>query len=85
MFEMKDDRSFTQDELIKNLLFYDWSSEGEKINKTFLILLNAYLGSEPCDSAEPGDRQEIAFHLVILQETIKRLKHLEILNIKKTA
>jgi len=87
MLEKKDERSYgaMREELIENLLFYDWSSEGAKMNKTFLILLDAYLGSELCDSADPDARQEIAFHLVILHGAIENLQHLSLLKLQKTA
>lgn len=85
MHDNQDERLPSLGELIENLLFYDWSSECCKINRTFLLLLDAYLGSEMCESANPEARQEIAFHLVMIHETIEKLKQLELLNTKKTA
>lgn len=68
-----------QNELVEELLFYDWSIEGSKINKTFLLLLNAYMGSDGCDSSTPEARQETAYHLVMMQDTIEKLQQLQLL------
>lgn len=83
MLDKKDDcscHSCRKDELIEELLFYDWSLEALNISRTFLLLLNAYLGSEDCDSANPETRQEVAFHLVMMQNTIEKLQQLQSIN-----
>ena len=85
MLDKQDVSSPTQDELIKNLLFYDWVEEFAPIRKTFLVLLNAYLGSDKCENADPEARQEIAFHILVLDDTIEKLKQLQSLIAKKTA
>jgi len=81
MLETKDDSSCPlckQNEQIKSLLFYDWSSVGKEILKTLQLLLISYLGSDHCDESDPNSRKEIAFHVRVLHETIEHLQTLEV-------
>lgn len=66
-----------KDELIAELLYYDWSQLGTQTRQCLMYLLTVFLGSDDCTDAEPEKRQEIAYHVRMLFELTEKLEALE--------